>query len=262
MRSRRLKTWPRHGWRARAAAARPRRLRPTTRAENRFAKTSKSSKFECRRFRELRTRLVSHTRSTGDSDHVRLAAGQNAYEGSQVRIFYRWRVITKYRYALARSRCRHLGRCDARGGGPGPRGVHDTDRTRECGLKDPRLRATDRLPAGIAHPPHDQLTHITRLCDKATAQLQRAIPRSIHAIITCGPVSMGISGGRCRGGETCRPSRRDAAHLYRMDMPDVCCFASSSEMFWLSPANSLSLVKNSMQWHSCRSRIGTHGQFQ
>jgi len=49
---------------------------------------------------------------------------------------------------------------------------------------------------------------------------------------------------------------------YRMVMPDVYSTASSTDICWLSPANSLSSVRKSMQWHSCRSRIGTHGQFQ
>mmetsp|Transcript_23876 Transcript_23876/g.77004 ORF Transcript_23876/g.77004 Transcript_23876/m.77004 type:complete len:94 (-) Transcript_23876:365-646(-) len=45
-------------------------------------------------------------------------------------------------------------------------------------------------------------------------------------------------------------------------MLSVCDSTSSTLSFWLSPANSFSSVRKSMQWHSCRSRIGTHGQFQ
>lgn len=45
-------------------------------------------------------------------------------------------------------------------------------------------------------------------------------------------------------------------------IPSESSFTSSMVMFRSSPAKSLSSVRNSMQWHSLRSRIGTHGQFQ
>ena len=52
------------------------------------------------------------------------------------------------------------------------------------------------------------------------------------------------------------------ARTHKIVMPSVTLFTCSTSILFWSPANSLSAVRNSMQWHSCLSRIGTHGQFQ
>lgn len=45
-------------------------------------------------------------------------------------------------------------------------------------------------------------------------------------------------------------------------MPVIPSRSSCMLISWSLPAKSLSSVRNSMQWHSLRSRMGTHGQFQ
>ena len=50
--------------------------------------------------------------------------------------------------------------------------------------------------------------------------------------------------------------RRSGTH------PEVWAWISSRVMLCFSPRNGLSSVRNSMQWQSLRSRIGTQGQFQ
>lgn len=58
------------------------------------------------------------------------------------------------------------------------------------------------------------------------------------------------------------PPRVGSVSLLPQSIVAISFATSSSEISWLSPAKSSSGLRKSMQWHSCLSRMGTHGQFQ